>query len=360
MHLPKISVIIPVYNASKYITECLDSVLNQTFTDIEVICVNDGSTDDSLEILEKYSSEIKIINQENKGASASRNQGLKKAKGEYILFVDADDYLRKDAIKKLYTLAVEKNLDLILFKIINFDDKTHDEEIYTYFEMDLLKNRVKNNVFNYKDVKDLLFRISVTPPGKLYHRDVIKDIEFNEGLIFEDNAFFMEMIFNAQRIIFYDEYLYSRRIHENSVTSSNYEKFSDVITVYNIINKIIKEHGEYENVKHKLFNRQCRDIFHRFSQVPLEYKADFFHKIQNDFKVKRKGYEKDGTLDLANRRSREIFSRALEADSHQEFELSIEVFDLKREIKNIKKENRKLEKEIEDNSKTSLKKLFKH
>ena len=101
----KISLIIPIYNEEKYLEECLDSVLNQTFTDFEIICINDGSTDSSLKILEKYKSisdKLKVITQENRGLGHARNRGLEIAKGEYICFLDGDDWLAKEAFEKLY------------------------------------------------------------------------------------------------------------------------------------------------------------------------------------------------------------------------------------------------------------------
>ena len=121
-----ISVVIPIFNTAPYLKECLDSVLNQTFTDFEVICVNDGSNDSSLEILKKYQQKdnrIKIINQENKGAGAARNVGIDHSRGEYILFLDSDDYLDKDTLNDCYEIAHSKSLDILLFKIINFDKR---------------------------------------------------------------------------------------------------------------------------------------------------------------------------------------------------------------------------------------------
>lgn len=348
-----ISIIIPVYNASQFLTECLESVFNQGFGDVEIICVNDGSTDNSLDILKNFP--VKIINQENRGLAAARNVGLKEATGEYVLFLDSDDILTPNALEELYDIAESKNLDLLLFKLINFDNETKEKSKYSYFEMDLLKSAVEDNVFCFNDIKELLFRISVTAPGKLYRRDLIKDIKFNEGLIFEDNPFFIELFLKTKRAYFHDEYLYLRRIHESSITNSNFDKFSDVVTIYNIINDIIRKYGVYEDVKHKLFNRQCRDIYLRYSQVPDEFKLDFFNKIKQDFINKKSVYEMDGTLDLANKRSKKIFFSAIDSMTYMEFELSVELFDLKREIKKLQKENKNLNKK----PRKSLKKLFK-
>ena len=105
----KISIIIPVYNVEKYLHECLDSIINQTFTDIEIICVDDGSTDKSSEILEEYEQKDKrftVISQPNKGVSAARNRGMQQAKGKYIMFVDSDDWLAHNACEQAYKLSL--------------------------------------------------------------------------------------------------------------------------------------------------------------------------------------------------------------------------------------------------------------
>ena len=117
----KVSVIIPVYNVEDYLTECLDSIINQTFSDIEIICVNDGSTDNSLSILESYKksdNRIKVFSQENAGQGAARNKGVENSCGVYVCFVDADDYIPHDAIEK-YCKNIEKNnSDVVILTIL--------------------------------------------------------------------------------------------------------------------------------------------------------------------------------------------------------------------------------------------------
>ena len=113
----KISIIIPVYNVEKYLHECLDSIINQTFKDLEIICVDDGSTDKSSEILEEYEQKDKrftVISQPNKGVSAARNRGMQQAKGKYIMFVDSDDYIASNACELIYNSAEEKRCDILL------------------------------------------------------------------------------------------------------------------------------------------------------------------------------------------------------------------------------------------------------
>ena len=125
--MAKISVIVPIYNDDRYLHECLDSIINQTFEDIEIICVNDGSTDESLNILKQYESRdcrVKVISQENKGVGAARNAGIKIASGEYIYFIDADDFLELTGLEEMYDLSQQMDLDLLIFKLVTFDDET--------------------------------------------------------------------------------------------------------------------------------------------------------------------------------------------------------------------------------------------
>ena len=122
---PAVSVIVPVYNTGKYVGQCLDSILSQTMQNIEVICVNDGSTDDSLCIISQYArrdSRVKVISQANQGQSVARNAGLRVACGEYIYFCDSDDYISQDMIEYLYNTAKNKDLDMVLFNADSFLD----------------------------------------------------------------------------------------------------------------------------------------------------------------------------------------------------------------------------------------------
>jgi glycosyltransferase involved in cell wall biosynthesis len=180
--MPKISVIIPVYNVEKYLRECLDSVVNQTIKDIEIICVNDGSTDGSLDILNEYCSNddrFVIINQENQGLSVARNNGLNSASGDYVAFIDSDDYLlNNDYFEKLYNACEKYSADIAVAGIIRGNNKKtyrilkiEKEEVAIEYEDKLRICDVpdSNYVWNklYKR-ESLLATGIIFPPGKLY------------------------------------------------------------------------------------------------------------------------------------------------------------------------------------------------
>ena len=150
MNEPKISIIVPIFNGELYLEECLNSLVNQTFNDIEIICVNDGSTDNSMKILEdfqKKDSRIEIISQPNQGVSIARNNGVNQANGEYVLFVDSDDWLDLDACAELYSNAVSNDSDIVLFNSVieNESNPVHLE----YFSGNLI-NDYTNFSFDYK------------------------------------------------------------------------------------------------------------------------------------------------------------------------------------------------------------------
>lgn len=327
----KISVIIPVYNEEDYLNECLDSIVNQSLEDIEIICVDDGSTDNSLNILKSYESDnrIKIIPKENSGLGASRNVALDIAQGEYIAFMDSDDYLNLNALEALYDLAESKSLDCIIYKIANFNNRTRKEFHTDYFDMRFLRDLVGDKVFDWSHVKDCLFQISVTSPSKLFKRQTIENIRFPEGLLFEDTLFFIKVLFNAQRMYFLDEYLYYRRIHSDSITNSYYAEFSDCITIYDMIYDYLKEIERYDEFKVQVFEKQCENIFHRYSQLPDEFKDDYFKKAKSSFSKIESELKTNGVLEMANERSVTIFNGILNCDTYREFELTVAVFDLK-------------------------------
>ena len=358
MALIKVSIIVPVYNTRDYLKECIDSVVNQTLEDIEIICINDGSGDGSLDLLNEYQkrdSRIIVIDRENSGLAASRNVGLDIARGEYVLFLDSDDYLDKSALDYLYSTSKDMNLDMLMFKIVNFSNRTRKESHSPYFDMDFLKETVQDSVFCWADIRDCIFDVSVTATSKLFKRQLIGEIRFPEGLIFEDNLFFIKTLFEAKRIYFADRYLYYRRIRPDSITNSYHGDFSDCIEIYERLIEFMKDMGRYTEFHTQIFDRQCFDCFHRFSQLDEEFKEDFHRRLKDNFLSQEDCLKNNGTLETCSERSLEIYTSAINSDTYREFELAVEVFDLKvknrdckKKISKLKKANRKHLKEIEE------------
>lgn len=347
-----ISVIIPVYNVEKYLRKCLDSVVKQTFKDIEIICVDDGSSDNSPKILREYErldSRIKVFSQENIGVSAARNEGMRHATGDYIYFVDSDDYLVIDALERLYNIATEHSTDLIIFKLLNFENDTQFVISKRYHEMNFLSD-FKKTIFNHKDIKDHIFNLDVTPCTKFFKRELLEGIGFYESLIFEDNIFYVDYIFKANRIYYYDEHLYNRRIRNDSITRSYGKNHMDIIKVTNIIFDKIKALGCYDQFKTQLFNFKMYNIYLRISNISPEYKEEFFHKIKEDFLDKKDEYSK---IKTEKDNLKAIFLNILKSNTYNEFELRMENYEYARALDDMGNSNQELIKEL-----NSLKKKY--
>jgi glycosyltransferase involved in cell wall biosynthesis len=337
----EVSVIIPVYNTEKYLNDCLDCIVNQTLKDIEIICVDDGSTDGSTGILEEYEksdSRIKVIKQENQGQGAARNTAIPLANGKYIYFMDSDDTLELNALEDLYNIAEDKSLDMVIFKLINVDDETGEKYAERYYDMDFLKKIVGDNVFNYNDVGEDVYKIAVSPPGKLFKRDLISDIRFDESKIFEDNPFFIEAFFRADRVYFHDEYLYNRLRHKGSLMTQN-SSFIDVIPISNMILDITKKYGHYDEFKNGFFNKKIFSTYYRFTVTGDSFKQEYFEEMKRDFLSFKDEVESEIDLEPLNEI---IFKRALSRETHEDFDSSVVAykneFDLRRRINELKQD----------------------
>lgn len=193
-----VSVIVPVYNTEEFLQKCLDSLTNQTLEDIEIICVNDGSTDNSLEILQNYASRdkrIKIINQENKKQGAARNAGMKVTTGEYIGFVDSDDWVDLDFYEKLYDAATRHNFDIALGTNIRAKKNV---------------NKKRLNITDEKEYKTVQEKFDVNiqwknpcPTNKIYRRELFSkhNIKWPEGVFCEDKLFTIKAVYYANGIV---------------------------------------------------------------------------------------------------------------------------------------------------------------
>ena len=290
---PKISVIVPVYNVENYLEECLNSLLSQTLRELEIICIDDGSTDNSLNILKKFqkkSDKIKVYSKNNGGLGSTRNIGLKYATGEYVSFIDSDDFIKNNTYECTYKLAKEKDLDMIMFKAINYDDNTNEFYETEYYNMPFLETLVKNKVFNFNDLGDKLLSIVVSACTKIYKKELIDKtgVTFPENLYFEDNVFFFDLFLQSSRVFFYPEFLYIRRRRRNSITQSGGIKYIDIIPITNNVINIFKKFNLYDKYRQKLINFKISSIFLWFNRTNDEFKELFFNEIRIDLlKIKR-------------------------------------------------------------------------
>lgn len=323
----KVSVVIPVYNVEKYLDESLKSIINQTLTDIEIICINDGSTDNSLDILQKYEKQdnrIKIINQENQGHAVATNIGMSQAIGEYLFLMDSDDILEHKALELTYNRAKETNVDFVIFKALNYN---HDQQKYyetPSYSMNEIYGRVQDTIFSYKDVQDLIFTMSVTPWSKLYNRQFIQDnnIIFPEGLIFDDNIFFWEVLFNAKKIVFLNEFLFIRRFYSTSSTNNGDLRFLDSIEINNMIWETFKKHNHFKTHKKELYNNKVLSVYNRFTKIKEIHKETFFQEMKKSYmKILEDEELFDDFIKNLNENNKQIFIQVLSTQNSNDFEL---------------------------------------
>ena len=284
-----LSVIIPVYNVENYLNECLDSVTSQTLDDMEIICIDDGSTDNSPDILKEYSKKdkrIKIITKENGGQATARNLGIKEAQGEYIAFVDSDDFIEPTMFEKLYTKSKDNNLDIAMCKIATYDNQTEEIKNNVWYYMLGVFRDFEKGIFNHKDTKEFTCHIAVTPYNKIYKTTLLKEnnILFPEGLIFEDEKFFYDTYLRAKRVSIVDEFLYYYRINRKGSTVDTIKDndFSDIIPISKLIRETFKETDNYEDYKILLSNRFIHLQLARFTQTSQKYKENFFNLLKSD------------------------------------------------------------------------------
>ncbi|MEG0314093.1 MAG: glycosyltransferase [Erysipelotrichaceae bacterium] len=238
--MPKVSVIVPVYNTSKYLNKCLDSILNQTLKDIEVIIINDGSTDMSSNIIETYNdSRIVSINQPNSGISITRNNGIKKATSSYIMFIDSDDWIERSMIEELYSTVINNNSDLVVC------------DFYEYYEDTKLKKEIKVENFATTTLNNnpgLLFNINSSPWNKIYCRQLLIDnaIEFPINLKYEDAYFVLKCLNAANNISKVNKPLINYLIRGGSETTVVDKRIFEIFQILELIKDIFKENDNKE------------------------------------------------------------------------------------------------------------------
>lgn len=340
----KISIIIPVYNVEEYLEKCLDSVINQTLKEIEIICINDGSTDNSKVILENYAKRdkrIKIFNQKNLGLSASRNKGIKYATGEYIFFIDADDWIELNTCEITYDFAKERNLDLLLFgaKHIDFEGNTYDDN---YYNLSCFENKYEGEVFNYKTIINKLFLLDIHVWDKLFKTEVLRNNCIIFPLInFEDNPFFYEVLLNCERVSILKNCFYYYFKRDNSIMNAFDDRFLDMIAMSNLVIESFKKNNKYCELKKELLNFKLDIIKKWYPNFSFELKEKFLHAAKKDFIEWRKNLN----VDYLNTPNKNFYKWVLEAENPLEYDLLEKNHSLncmQKKVDDLKKENNTL------------------
>lgn len=227
--MAKISVIVPVYNAEKYLNKCLTSLVNQTEKDLEIIVINDGSTDSSLSIIEDFRTSNKgkmiVVDTKNGGAGSARNKGLSLANGEFIKFVDADDYLSLDILEKMYTVAKDTNVKLVRgnYKIVVGPFRLSDTCSWSGIK--------ETRLVDVRENKDYIVTETCGIGNKLISRELIGDLRFPEGRKWEDLAIIPVVLADQEKIFHMNEEVYNYRVNMNTTMKDFIKRIPKVFDI---------------------------------------------------------------------------------------------------------------------------------
>lgn len=260
----KISIIIPVYNTSKYLKRCITSITNQSLKEIEIICVNDGSTDNSLEILKKYGKEdnrIKIINKKNEGPSKARNEALKIAKGKYCLNIDSDDWIEQEYLKEIYDRAEKDDLDITICDAI-FDFVNDKKKNYILKDLNIGDEEIlsgdkyigiffKNNFYGYT-----------------WNKLIKREIYVSNNILYPENIFYREDVEVLLRLAYFSKkigklnrsYYHYIQWENNVVNKVNEKKFYDLVNSFSNLERFYINHSS--NIYNKIKRRKIFDMLY--------------------------------------------------------------------------------------------------
>ena len=270
----RFSIIIPVYNVEKYIDKCLDTVMNQTYDDYEVIVVNDETPDNSMAIVEKYAKDfpgkIQMIHQKNTRQGGARNNGVSRAQGEYLLFVDSDDYVSRDMLKTLDTRLKENPCDVLAFQHMTVTPE--GKEIPQYYD-----GTLQPGVYHPEEDKEIVF-LSCNPWGKAFRREfyVESGMKFPEKLLYEDAVTRLVYAMASTVVLCEDRLYYYVQSSNSSMRRTISEKMLDILTVTDLVIDDFQKNGIYETFREPL---DCALIY------GILYVLDLINNVQKDHPI---------------------------------------------------------------------------
>lgn len=246
MNNPAISVVVPVYKAEKYLKECVDSILSQTFTDFELILVDDCSPDNSPQMCDEYAKKdkrIKVLHHKvNQGSIAAYRDGVNASAGEYIQFVDSDDWIEKNMFERLYQKTVSEGCDFVYCDVIRFT--TEDNQLYPDTTFDSRGREKKEIVICMIEDKFPQYM-----PNKLFKKNLFNNLVWPEFMLREDTVIVIQLLLNAEKVGYEYSILYHYRFNKESISSNNkkrYRQIKEVYENYKKLNNILKSRPEYE------------------------------------------------------------------------------------------------------------------
>ena len=341
---PKVSVIVPIHNASEFLDDSISSILKQSLKEIELLCVDMASEDDSLDILQDFyqkDSRVRIINQENMDFAAARNRALDDACGDYIYLFGFDEYMARNILKIFYTNAVENNSDLVVSKIVIKDEEEMD---YSYHSFDLENVfgdvDFDNFTFDYKDAKSYVLNSSFVPCNRLYKKEFLDnydELRFFTDVAYEDIQFNVNSMLKASRISFVPKFFY--RYSQNSNPNDDSSKYNRIFEICDVVERLLREENHFDEFTEEFKLFKITQINKYLMSANSE---EYFQRAKKEY----------SDIDLCKNHSmmQELLKRydnVLESDSFieyksKDYELRINEYMEKRDI--LKRETKKLKK----------------
>ena len=296
--MPDVSIIVPVYNAEPYLPECLDSILSQTLRDIEIICVNDGSTDGSLAVLEAYrarDARIRVVCLSNRGVSVARNTGGALARGNTLMFVDADDWVEPDFCEVPYQLARKTQSEIVSFQCRRSFEQWQrgSGQLWSSLPIAGMSDLVN------KTIDQMLLQISVTPVTKLWSRAfwLENSLAFPSGLgMGEDQYVHWVGLLEAQRVVHIDRTLYHYRMNEFSATNNGGVHCMDIIDVYARIASYLRQTARYDQYRKPYLYAKLTMFRLCYLKIRPEFRVDFARRILDVLTADEWSALRDGSL----------------------------------------------------------------
>ena len=285
----KVSVIMPVYNAEDYLKMAIESILSQTLTDLELVCVDDGSTDKSLDIIKEFQkndARVRIITENNAGVSAARNKGLARARGEYILFFDADDFCEANFVEKLYTLSVKENLDVAVAEYDIYQNKR------AVFESSIPSDHgeifeggaiVSKN--NHPD--EILQSTTAYVWNKMFKHSFLseKELQFDTELrVFEDTHFIVTVLSLADRVGKVNDVLVHHRVYSDQNKTKLFKKYyAQVPVLYAKIKEFLRGHGVLAPLSQSFLNLSVSRSYKIYNLLWRDAKENFWNMFHDEY-----------------------------------------------------------------------------
>lgn len=274
--MSKVSLIIPVYNVETYLERCIESVLNQTYKDLEIILVNDGSTDTSGAMCDNFSQQdkrIKVIHQLNAGLSEARNTGLKHITGEFVMFVDSDDWLEKDAVSFLLEQLQRNNADMVVGGV----SRTSEVKQYSQSNIEVVLMNQEEYAKKYFKIGSQSIEYYVW--NKLYRKEIVEDILYPSGFFAEDVPTTFQYILKSEKIVVTNKIIYNYFINPNSLTSRFTERYFDVLKGWDLVYNYAAQSSNKKYIEWAKLNRYRADLA-LLTEIAL---ASNYKELRKDF-----------------------------------------------------------------------------